>query len=122
MKKSKNGNSDSQVPNIIAQGTNIIGDIHSEGDFRIEGSIKGKIEAKGRIVVGESGSVDGEIKCGDADICGNVVGKLEVVNLTIFKATAFFSGDVITKKISIEPGASFTGSCTMGSETKATEK
>ncbi len=122
MKKGKNGNGDSQVPNIIAQGTNIIGDIHSEGDFRIEGSIKGKIEAKGRIVVGESGNVEGEITCSDADICGKVVGKLEVINLTIFKATSFFSGDVITKKISIEPGASFTGTCTMGSENKPVSK
>ncbi len=102
------------MPNIIAQGTNITGDIHSEGDFRIEGTIVGKIDAKGRIVVGESGNVDGEITCGDADICGKVVGKLEVANLTVFKATAIFSGDVITKKLSIEPGAAFTGTCKMG--------
>lgn len=114
MKKSKNGNGDNQVPNIIAQGTTIVGDIHSEGDFRIEGSIKGKIDAKGRIVVGNSGNVEGEIKCGDADICGKVIGKMEVNNLTMFKATAVFSGDVITKKISIEPGADFSGNCAMG--------
>jgi len=42
VKKGKNGNGDSQVPNIIAVGTTITGDINSEGDFRIEGSIKGK--------------------------------------------------------------------------------
>jgi cytoskeletal protein CcmA (bactofilin family) len=117
----KNGNGDKQVPNIIAQGTNIIGDIHSEGDFRIEGSIVGKIDAKGRIVVGVSGNVDGEITCSDADICGKVVGKLDVRNLTMFKATAVFSGDVKTKKISIEPGAEFTGNCAMGS-TEITDK
>ena len=115
MKKSKNGNGDNQVPNIISQGTKIVGDIHSEGDFRIEGSIKGKIEAKGRIVVGNSGNVEGEIRCSNADICGKVVGKLEVSNLTIFKSTALFSGDVITQKISIEPGATFTGTCSMNS-------
>ena len=104
------------MPNIIAQGTNIIGDINSEGDFRIEGKIEGKINAKGRIVVGESGNVDGEITCGDADICGKVVGKLVVANLTVFKATAIFSGDVETKKLSIEPGAAFTGTCKMGTD------
>lgn len=122
MKKIKNGTGDNQVPNIIAQGTNIVGDIESEGDFRIEGLIKGKIKAKGRIVVGESGNVDGEITCNDADICGTVKGKLDVINLTVFKSTAMFSGDVVTKKISIEPGAVFTGTCQMVSDTPVNEK
>ncbi len=122
MKKFKNGSPDNQVPNIIAQGTNIIGDIVSDGDFRIEGSIKGKIVAKGRIVVGQSGSVEGEITCNNADICGNVNGKLNVTNLTILKATAKFSGDVVTKKISIEPDAVFSGTCQMESDKPVTKK
>lgn len=121
MKKGKNGNGDNQVPNIIASGTNIVGDINSDGDFRIEGSIKGKIIAKGRIVVGESGIVDGELFCGNADICGKVTGTLKVENLTVLKATSSFNGDVTTKKISIEPGAEFTGTCTMGNEKKVSE-
>jgi cytoskeletal protein CcmA (bactofilin family) len=120
--KSKNGINDKQVPNIIAQGTNIIGDIESDGDFRIEGSVKGKITAKGRIVVGASGNVDGEINCGDADIFGSVKGNLEVISLTVLKATAVFSGDVTTKRISIEPGAIFTGTCQMKPEAKVVEK
>ncbi len=122
MKKGKNGNGDSQVPNIIAYGTNLIGDTTSEGDFRIEGSIKGKIVAKGRIVVGESGIVDGEIFCSNADICGNVTGKLEVENLTILKTTASFKGDLSTNKISIEPGAEFNGTCTMVSKVTSDTK
>ena len=117
MKKYKNGTIDSQVPNIIAQGTGIVGDIISEGDFRIEGSIKGTIKAKGRIVIGESGNIDGEITCSDAEVCGTIKGKLEVTNLTILKATAKYSGDIITKKISIEPGAVFSGTCQMASNT-----
>ncbi|HJN05128.1 MAG TPA: polymer-forming cytoskeletal protein [Bacteroidales bacterium] len=122
MKKHKNGINDKQVPNIIALGTNIVGDIESEGDFRIEGSVKGKIIAKGRIVVGTSGNVDGEIICSDADIFGSVKGKLEVLNLTVLKATAIFSGDVTTKKISIEPGAVFTGTCQMKSDTSPKDR
>jgi|TARA_B100001971_G_C18257624_1_gene583573 cytoskeletal protein CcmA (bactofilin family) len=122
VKKHKNGINDKQVPNIIALGTNIVGDIESEGDFRIEGSVKGKIIAKGRIVVGTSGNVDGEIICSDADIFGSVKGKLEVLNLTVLKATAIFSGDVTTKKISIEPGAVFTGTCQMKSDTSPKDR
>lgn len=117
MKKYKNGTNDNQVPNIIAQGTSIVGDIISEGDFRIEGSIKGTIKAKGRVVVGKSGTVDGEITCSDVDVCGNVKGKIEVINHTILNATAKYTGDLITKKISIEPGAIFSGTCQMATNT-----
>ncbi len=116
VKKGKNGNGESQVPNIIAAGTEIVGDITSNGDFRIEGSIKGKIVAKGRIVIGESGKVEGEIICSDADFRGSILGKVEVSNLTILKESATFNGEVLTKKISIEPGAVFTGTCTMRTE------
>ncbi len=115
MKNFKSGNNDNPVPNIIANGTSVVGDITSEGDFRIEGLVNGTIKAKGRIVVGESGRVEGEITCGDADICGTVTGKIEVLNHTVLKATARVSGDIITKKISIEPGAIFSGTCKMGS-------
>ena len=121
MKKYKNGIGDNQVPNIIAQGTSIVGDIVSDGDFRIEGSVKGIIKAKGRIVVGKSGNVEGEISCSDADICGTVKGKLEVLNLTVLKATAEYSGDVITKRISIEPGAIFSGTCQMTTKISVNE-
>ncbi len=117
MKKYKNGTNENQVPNIIAQGTSIVGDIISEGDFRIEGSIKGTIKAKGRVVVGKSGTVDGEIICSDIDVCGNVKGKIEVINHTILNATAKYTGDLITKKISIEPGAIFSGTCQMAANT-----
>ena len=99
MKKVRNGNGDNQELNIIANGTSITGDITSGGDFRIEGSVKGKIETKGRIVVGESGVVVGELACTNADIMGNVKGVLKVTNLTILKSTAVFEGDVDTKKI-----------------------
>lgn len=121
MKKYKNGENDNKVPNIIAQGTTIVGDIESDGDFRIEGSVVGSIKAKGRIVVGKSGKVDGEIICSNADICGTVNGKLSVTELTIFKSTADFSGDIITKKISIEPNAIFSGTCKMDAEKSASK-
>lgn len=122
MKKTKNGNGDSQVPNLIASGTSIVGDINSEGDFRIEGNIDGKINAKGRIVIGESGKVEGEITCSDAEIRGSVKGKLNVLNLTTLKSSAIFNGDVTTKKISIEPGAEFTGTCNMSNQVEKVSK
>ena len=113
MKKYYNGNGESQVPNIISQGTHLTGKIESDGDVRIDGWMSGTIQAKGKVVIGDKGYVEGEIKCLKADISGEVKATLTVNELTILKASAKFTGDIITQKISIEPGAVFTGSCTM---------
>lgn len=113
-------NGEGAARNIIASGTVIKGDIESDGDFRIEGVLTGTVKAKGKIVIGETGRIDGEIYCQNADICGKVKAKLEVTGLTILKATSNFEGDIVTSKISIEPGALFSGSCQMTSQKKET--
>ena len=100
-------------PNTIVAGTTIKGDIVSEGDFRIDGKLTGSITSKGKIVVGQSGSIDGEITCQNADISGIIKAKLNVEQLLTLKASANLSGDVITGKLAIEPGAKFTGTCNM---------
>lgn len=120
MKKYSNGNTESQVPNIISVGTKITGDIESNGDVRIDGSLSGKINAKGKVVVGKEGIVDGEIHCKNVDISGKVSANIMVKELTVFKTSAVFKGEITTTKISIESGALFTGSCKMaGIETTA---
>lgn len=111
----KNVNAEGPARNIIAQGTHIQGDIESAGDFRIEGSVNGTVKAKGKIVVGVSGSVEGQVICQSADISGKAKIKLEVSELTALRATCEFKGDIITKKISIEVGAVFSGTCQMSS-------
>jgi len=100
-------------PNTIVSGTTIKGDIITEGDFRIDGILTGSIRSKGKIVVGQSGSIDGEIICQNADVSGVIRAKLSVEQLLTLKASANLTGDVITDKLAIEPGAKFTGSCNM---------
>jgi len=122
MKKYSNGNGDTQVPNIISLGTKVTGEIESDGDVRIDGMLSGKISAKGKVVIGKDGVVDGEIHCKNTDISGKVNATMTVKELTVFKTTAVFTGDVTTSKISIETGARFTGNCKMaGMETSKTK-
>lgn len=113
IKKPKNGNGETPARNIISNGTKIKGDIESDGDFRIEGIVSGNVKAKGKIVIGQTGEVDGQMQCQSADISGKAKVKLEVNELTILRATSHFTGDIVTRKISIEPGAIFSGTCQM---------
>lgn len=112
--KKKGGTELNQASNRILAGTSIEGEIHSKGDFRVDGKIKGKIEITGKLVIGENGQVEGEIICAHANIAGTFKGRLEVSELLSLKEQAKVHGDVITNKLSIEPGAEFTGSCNMG--------
>lgn len=109
--------------NIIGNGTDIVGDLKSNGDIRIDGSIKGTIQASGKVVVGSSGKVDGKINCQNADVSGEVKAQIVVAELLSLKASAVVSGDILTNKLAIEPGAVFTGACKMGNnQTKLNEK
>ena len=74
----------------------------------------GNIKSRTKIVLGPSGQVDGNLIAQNADIEGNVKGKIEVLEILVLKSTAVINGDIITGKLVIEPGASFNGGCKMG--------
>lgn len=100
--------------NLISSGTKIVGDIISEGDIRIDGQLKGNISSKGRLVIGESGTIEGEIECANIEISGIVKGRIHAADLLSMKASATIVGDIVAGKLSVEPGSVFTGSCKMG--------
>ncbi len=108
--------------NIIGNGTDIKGNIKSNGDLRIDGFITGNINASGKVVVGSTGRVEGEISCQNADISGDVKANIKVTELLSLKANAVVSGDIFTNKLAIEPGAVFTGACKMGNNGSLNEK
>ena len=99
--------------NVVAKNTTINGDIISEGDFRIDGTLEGNIKTKGRVIIGIDGSVKGKIDAVNSDIEGKFSGELLVQETLTIKATATISGDVIIGKLSVEPGATFNASCSM---------
>ncbi|MBI1289153.1 MAG: polymer-forming cytoskeletal protein [Flavobacteriales bacterium] len=106
------------MPNHINSDTVIEGSIKAKGNLRIDGTLKGDLECQGRVVIGASGSVHGEIRCENAEIEGSIKANVVVSELLSLKATAKVHGDIVTKKLAIEPGASFTGSCSMGGVVK----
>ena len=105
---------ESKLPNIISIGTKITGDIETDGDFRIDGNIEGNVNSKGKVVIGNNGFVKGEIICSNAEISGTISGKITVSELLSLKSSSKVNGDIKTGKLSIEPGAVFSGTCAMG--------
>ena len=118
----KGNESESLLGNMIKAGTEIIGDIKCSGDIRIDGVLKGNLQTEGRLVVGESGKVDGSIVCKNADLSGTIRAKISIHELLSLKSACNLEGDISTNKLHIEPGASFTGTCKMGGVVKGMEK
>lgn len=99
--------------NLISNGTDITGDIKSTGDMRIDGSLSGNLITKGKVVIGTTGKVKGEVVCKNSEVSGVIEGKITVNQLLILKASSKIFGDIATSKLSIEPGAVFSGNCKM---------
>lgn len=105
--------------NIIAQGTKIVGDIASQGPFRIDGTIEGNVKTSGKIVVGKSGYIKGTLQGENADFEGKFSGKLILSGTLSLKATAHIEGEVHINKLAVEPGATFNATCSMKGTVKS---
>ncbi|MBT8195594.1 MAG: polymer-forming cytoskeletal protein [Bacteroidia bacterium] len=114
-KKTSNGiKTEASNINLIGAGTSIEGHVHSEGDIRIDGKVKGTVSSKSKVVLGNTAVIDGDIECKNADISGKVKGKTQVTEMLYLKSSAEVNGDISTGKLVVEVGAVFTGSCNMG--------
>ena len=103
---------------VISKGTTLEGNIETLGNVRIDGRIKGNIRSKAKVALGPSSHVDGNIASQNADMEGEVRGKIEISETLVLKATASVHGDITTGKLVVEPGAVFNGSCRMGAAIK----
>jgi cytoskeletal protein CcmA (bactofilin family) len=99
--------------NTIAKGSTITGDIVSDGDFRIEGTIEGNVKTPGKVVLGRTGVIKGTLTSANADIEGKFSGKLILTDTLSLKATAYVEGEVEVAKLAVEPGATFNATCVM---------
>ena len=97
----------------ISSGTRITGELFSTNDLRIDGSFNGKIYSKGRIVIGETAEVSGEIVCANADIWGRMKGDIFVKDILSMKQGSKVDGNLNVNKIIVELGVAFNGTCRM---------
>lgn len=112
------GKKDSQVVdmnahNQLINGTVLKGDLISNGNLKVDGKVIGTITSENRVVVGETGIVEGEIKSNSVQIYGQVNGFIECSDVLVLKPTAVVTGDIKTQKLVVEIGSVFSGNCVM---------
>ncbi|PHR35635.1 MAG: hypothetical protein COA38_01930 [Fluviicola sp.] len=99
--------------NVIVEGSKIIGDFIAESNVRIDGEIQGNVSSSAKIVIGQTGTITGNLICADADVEGRIEGTLKVEGLLTLRSKAKVTGEIVTAKIQIEEGAEFSGQCKM---------
>lgn len=108
--------------NLIGVGTTMEGSISSNENIRFDGILIGNLTTKGKVFIGQSGKVNGEIRCKNCEVEGVVEGKIIIEELLSLRSMSRVYGEIKTSKLAIEPGAIFTGKCDMsGKKEPATE-
>ena len=95
----------------ISAGTVIKGEILSPNDIRIDGTFEGRVQSKGRVVVGESAVIKGDIVCENVDLWGKVEGNLFVKDTLSLKEGCVVTGNLHIRRLAVELGATFNGNC-----------
>ena len=95
----------------ISAGTIIKGEIISPNDIRIDGTFEGKVTSKGRVVLGESAVVKGDIICNNIDLWGKVDGNVYVKDTLSLKEGCVMNGNLHIRRLAVELGATFNGTC-----------
>lgn len=104
---------------LVSSGTTLKGDISSNSDLRIDGTIIGNVTSSAKIVIGANGSVEGNISGNQADIVGKVMGDIRTKDLLQLRGDCTVKGNLYAAKLQIEPTATFNGQCHMGSAAAA---
>ena len=100
---------------LIGAGTTLKGDISSNSDLRIDGTVIGNIQSTAKVVIGANGVVEGDITGNQADIIGKVTGNIKAKDLLQLRGDSIVTGNLYAEKLQVEPSAKFNGQCHMGS-------
>lgn len=101
----KSANAKNLALNTLVEGTEVEGNIKTESDIRIDGILIGDLSCDAKVIIGPSGTVEGNVTCQSAVIEGSFEGILEVAGNLTLKETAVINGEAAYDKLVVHQGA-----------------
>ena len=101
------------IETIVGESVKLKGNLKSDGDIVINGSITGDVRTKASVQVGTSANVVASIKAANVQVSGVVQGNIEAKETLQISETGKVYGDIHSGVLVVSPGALFTGKCTM---------
>jgi cytoskeletal protein CcmA (bactofilin family) len=111
---SKVNTNDQRTTCMIASGTRIEGTFSTTEDIRLDGVIIGEVKCEKRVVMGETGKVEGNVLTVDSSVRGKVKGDIKVSGTLHLHDSAKIDGTIIARKMVVDSGASYSGDCRVG--------
>jgi cytoskeletal protein CcmA (bactofilin family) len=99
---------------VISKDTMIKGSFTADQDVRMDGKVTGDVYCTKRLVMGETGYIEGKVKASDAIIMGKIEGEVIVKNNLHLKETAVIHGNITARQVTVEEGAQYNGECRIG--------
>ncbi|MFO7180052.1 MAG: polymer-forming cytoskeletal protein [Pseudomonadota bacterium] len=98
---------------VIGEGLSIEGDLTSDEDVAVHGTLRGKLTTEDTVVVGATGVVQADISGSSVNIAGQVTGDVTASERVDLQAGGRLIGDVRAARFTIADGASFKGNVDM---------
>ncbi|MGB9735516.1 MAG: bactofilin family protein [bacterium] len=102
-----------EIHTIIGKDSAFEGKLIFDGVVRIDGSFKGNIQSKGKLLVGDTANIEAEIETGSLILSGEIKGNVVAYDRVEIKSKGRFTGNIKTAILIIEEGASFNGTSSM---------
>src|SRR5437762_2611204 len=98
---------------VVGPSVKIQGDLNSEGNIKIEGTVKGKVKTSQSVFVVPGAKITADVVAGNGMIGGEISGNLKISGHLVLQGTAKILGDIACSILRVEDGAQFSGKCTM---------
>jgi cytoskeletal protein CcmA (bactofilin family) len=107
-----------KIENVVGRSCIVHGDLAADGAFRVDGTIEGSVASKASVVVGESGTVKGNVRAVDVLLAGKIHGNVSCSGHLDIMNTGVIEGDIEAKSLRVEIGGVFAGTSRMGTKPK----
>jgi cytoskeletal protein CcmA (bactofilin family) len=98
---------------IIGQGAKLEGTVVSAGSLRIDGQIKGQVNADGDVMLAPQSQVEADIRAQNVSVAGRFKGSIVVKGRAELARGGRVDGNITSKTLVVEEGAIFQGQSIM---------
>lgn len=111
----KNNNDTKSETTLISSGANIKGELKFDSMLHIDGRVEGVVVSSSSVVIGKNGFLSGKLKSARFVVNGRFEGEVEAEIVEILTG-GILIGDIVSKELSIEAGAKFSGNSRLRDE------
>jgi len=104
---------------VVGQGAKLEGNVISAGSMRVDGQVKGQINAEGDVMLSPQSQVEADIRAQNVVVAGRFKGKIDVKGRAEIARGGRVDGDIVSKTLVVEEGAVFQGQSIMDQQAAA---